>query len=209
MKKIDLDVKFDVLVLEDVYTEHQIVSIWKELDTFVEKDIFLSPDESGSAKYYDGKNKKKNRSVFIDEVYTKNYRGLSSVLTYPEQNLLSTDVKDMMAEINPCHGIFGLANQHSTLVSYYEKSDSYDFHHDLSAYSTLSYFFREPKSFTGGEILFKVNGEILELPVKNNMAIIFPSSYNHKVNEVDMNEDDLNKGLGRFCISQFVGISLF
>ena len=209
MKIKNIETSFDLLVLEDVYDDNQTSEIWKELEMLIKSNALLPPELSGSAEYDDGSYKKKNKSLFLDFVYQENYRFLSPILKYTEEILLSPEIKDMMEKINPAHGILKVANQHGTLVSYYEKEDAYDFHTDNSAYSTLSYFYKEPKSFLGGEIVFDVNGEVVEIPIQNNMSIIFPSCYRHMVKPIKMKEEDLNKGLGRFCISQFIGINLF
>lgn len=208
MNIVEMNTDISFLVLENVYSQQQINSIWKELEIFVDKDIFLDPEQSGTARYDDGTPMKKNKAVFVDQIYSQEFRHMSSIISYPEQVLLNAEVKNMMQNVHPAFGTIFAANQHSTLVSYYESTDMYDFHFDYAAYSTLSYFFKEPQKFSGGEIVFRVNEEILEIPVKNNMSIIFPSSYYHKVNPIVMEEKDMGKGLGRFCISQFLGVSL-
>lgn len=209
MKTLDVGAKFDLLVLEDVYQKNKAQEIFEELKTLLSKNVLQSPEVAGSARYEDGSYKKQNKSLFLDLIYQSDYRRMSPILTYTQETLLGPEVADLMEKVNPAHGIFRLANHFSTLVSYYEKEDKYDFHHDQCAYSTLSYFFEEPKSFSGGEIVFSVNNSIVEIPIKNNMSIVFPSCYQHMVKPIMMDELNVGRGLGRFCISQFIGISAF
>ena len=49
--------------------------------------------------------------------------------------------------------------------------------------------------------LFKAVGVIT---VENNKMILFPSSFTHGVTEVTMENSDVGKGYGRYCLSQFL-----
>lgn len=195
----------ELLFIDNPYSDAELDLIWKEIDLLQAANIFLPPEETGSAKTDDGVLMKKNKAVFLDGIYSQ--RTVSPLLTFAEK-LLTPEVKEAMAFINPSHGIFGNANHHTTLLSYYEESDHYDFHFDTSAYTTLSYFFQEPKMFSGGEIVFKAGDSEIEFPMVNNFSIVFPSCYSHAVRKIKMKKQHLNKGLGRYCLTQFVGIGL-
>jgi Rps23 Pro-64 3,4-dihydroxylase Tpa1-like proline 4-hydroxylase len=209
MKIIDIDKNFEIVVLEDVFSEKEIKEIWQEIELIYNNRLLQDPQFTGSGVHENGLLKKKNKALFVDFIYSNEYRIMSPILKYTEKRLLSSEIKNLLIQKNQAFKTIDLTNQHSTLISYYENQEFYDYHYDESAYSTLSYFYKEPRSFDGGEIVFKVNGKVLEIPIKNNMSIIFPSFYEHKVNTIFMEEKNLNKMLGRFCISQFLGISLF
>ena len=36
------------------------------------------------------------------------------------------------------------------------------------------------------------------------MVVVMPSYIEHEVTEVKMQEEDMNKGLGRYCVSKFI-----
>ena len=93
-------------------------------------------------------------------------------------------------------------SEYSTLVSYYEDTDYYKSHRDDVLITALSYFFVEPKKFKGGEIIFTDFN--LRFEVTNNTTIVFPAHIMHEVSEISLNEKDKGKGLGRFCMNQFV-----
>ena len=67
----------------------------------------------------------------------------------------------------------------------------------------LTYLFKQPKKFTGGEIELVDCTETLE--VVFNRTYIFPGYETHAVNTIHMNEQDGANGFGRYCISNFVG----
>lgn len=199
----------DFLIVNDVFSEQELSIMWNEISYYYNRKFFYPPELTSSAKNDDGSLKKKNISVFLDGLYNQESRSLSGVLEFTEKKLLSAEIKNAMEEINPVHGIFKNANQHSTLLNYYENTDYYDFHADSCAYSVLTYIFKEPKNFSGGEIVFSIGGSELTIDIENNMSIVFPSSYQHKVMPVVMEEGSRNKMLGRFSIAQFVGIALY
>ena len=65
----------------------------------------------------------------------------------------------------------------------------------------MTWFFKEPKKFEGGDLVFTEFGEIVKC--ENNKCIVFPSTLFHEVPAVEMKEEDMGKGLGRYCMSQF------
>jgi Rps23 Pro-64 3,4-dihydroxylase Tpa1-like proline 4-hydroxylase len=199
----------DLLVIKDVFTEKELSSMWNEIDYYYDRNFFYSPELTLSAKNDDGSLKKRNLSLFVDGLYNQESRSLSAILEFTEQRLLCAETKDAMEELNPFHGIFKNVNQHSTLLNYYENDDYYDFHADSAVYSILTFLFKEPKAFSGGELIFSIGGSELVIDVKSNMSVIFPSSYQHKVSQISMEKQDLGKVLGRFSIAQFAGIRIF
>ena len=198
----------DILIAKEVFSSEEISIMWDEIKYYYVRNFFYPPELTLSAKNDDGSLKKKNLSVFIDGLYNQESRRLSGILEFTEKRLLSKEIKNTMKEINPVHGIFSNANQHSTLLNYYENNDYYDYHADSSVYSILTYLFKEPKYFSGGEIIFNINNNEIKIDIDNNMSIIFPSSYQHMVLPVTMEKQYCNKMLGRFSIAQFVGVRL-
>ena len=81
-----------------------------------------------------------------------------------------------------------------------EDGDFYLPHVDASVYTVISYFWKEPKKFTGGNL--KLKDFDIEIEVKNNMVIYMPSVYVHEVTPIVMEEKSL--GYGRYSMSQFL-----
>ena len=109
---------------------------------------------------------------------------------------------DFMVKHNTIFSYLNLYNNKSTLLSYYEDGDYYSAHQDASVLTAVTHIFKEPQTFQGGDLLFPdFNGEI---KVRNNHTVIFPGMINHSVTKVTMNDEDLNKKYGRFCMTQFL-----
>ncbi len=198
----------EMLIIKNVFSEKELSEMWDEIRYYYNRQFFYPPELTSPALYEDGTPMKKNIAVFIDTIYNDDSRSISAVMEYTEKKLLSTEIKNCMQDINPVHGIFKNANRHFTLLNYYENSDHYDFHIDADAYSTLTYIYQEPKRFSGGEIVFRVRDNEIKIEIENNMSIVFPSCYEHKVLPVVMEKSDEGKMLGRFSIAQFVSIGV-
>ena len=65
-------------------------------------------------------------------------------------------------------------NHDDTLISYYEDSEYYKPHEDIFNFAKLTWFFKEPKKFEGGDLVFTEFGEIVKC--ENNKCIVFPSA---------------------------------
>jgi Rps23 Pro-64 3,4-dihydroxylase Tpa1-like proline 4-hydroxylase len=203
MKQVEIDFPYDMLVLDDVYTDEQRGYMWTELEYIYNTGLLLPPEETKPARNDDGSIKKQNKSVFLTTIYPPEYYTQSSLIMIPRTVLLQPSVVGMMEKMHPMHGILRNVNKVGPLVSYYENSDHYDSHYDEAAYTSLSYLFKEPQAFTGGDVVIDINGYSVTIPIKNNRVIIFPSCYPHAVTNVHMKEEDKGKMMGRFCITQF------
>ena len=106
---------------------------------------------------------------------------------------------------NHPHWLFndvGALNEDNTLIMYYENNDEYKPHRDLARLTAITWFYREPKKFTGGNLRFPEFD--MEIECKHNRVIVFPSSIHHGVDKVGMEEKDMGKKLGRFTMTQFL-----
>ena len=95
-----------------------------------------------------------------------------------------------------------IENKDFTLISYYENNDYYKAHADTSDITALTWLFKEPKRFTGGDLIFPDTEERIEC--KNNKIILFPGCIRHQVTEINMEKQHQNQKLGRWCITQFL-----
>lgn len=185
-----------IIVFEDFYSDSDLELIQDELEYLTYTKTFLPPNKSGSAKDEYGEFKKHNKAVFLDEVYPDRHE--SNILKL-NKKIFHKDMEKII-DVDPIfRGLFS-SNKYTTLVSYYENSDYYKPHWDAATITVLNYYFKEPKSFSGGNIKFTQFD--IEIEIKNNMTIFMPSAYLHEVTEVKMEKEKL--GYGRYCVSQFI-----
>tara|TARA_B100001113_G_scaffold320856_1_gene290348 strand:- start:1855 stop:2529 length:675 start_codon:yes stop_codon:yes gene_type:complete len=198
MKIQNLDYGFPMILIDDFYNYWEIGQIWSELKELAEADVFLDPHQSWSAVEH-GKFLKNNKCIHLDEYYQEN-RSYSKIMRINrkifEKNVFETNKSFFFRDFMP------LCDFDSSLLSYYEDSHYYSPHKDSAMVTSLCWFFQEPKRFTGGELLFPEYKVHIEL--HNNRMVIFPGFIQHQVTEVKMEEEYKNKGLGRWCMTQFL-----
>jgi hypothetical protein len=185
------------LIIDDTYDKEEQVQIYNELDFFVDK--LQRPEETGSAKDKDG-NIKKNKGIFLDSVFSN--RKFSNILQV-NRKLFSNEVRDNLFKCHYAYRLLNNTRHDNTLISYYDSGGSYFSHADDSVITIVTWFFKTPKNFTGGE--FKFTDYNLDVEVKNNRSVMFFSSYNHEVSEVTI-IDKTVPASGRFTLSNFCTI---
>ncbi len=86
---------------------------------------------------------------------------------------------------NPLYKTILNTDEDTTLVSIYRDGDYYGYHRDLFNYMACVYLVcKEPKTFSGGDLILKYNNELKRIPFKNNTLIVFATSTEHAVSIV-------------------------
>ena len=188
------------LVVDNFYNKEEQNLIWTELD--FHKENFIVDEgiaNRGVAKNNNGKPIANLSRIYLDELY-ENKRERSSIL-HCYQKLFTREIINKYKEKTLAARTYGTTNTDWSQVSYYENNNNYDKHYDEFMHSVLIWFYRKPKRFDGGDLIFTDLNETVKC--KHNRMILFPSYYYHKVNKVAMKEQYKNKGLGRFCLTHF------
>lgn len=203
-KERELDIEYynaaQACRIKNFFDDDELSLIWKELDFLNSSDALMSPVETGSARDENGNITKKNKGVFLDELYSHNRR-FSNILKLTTK-IFDKDLVDGLIQLDKNFTHIRNSTQDSTLLSYYEKSDHYKKHFDNSVITVLFYFCKQPKAFHGGNLI--LSDYDIEIECENNMLLFIPGYVLHEVEEVHMKDEDLNKGLGRYCISKFI-----
>ena len=189
---------FPLMVVENFYNEEELSLIWEELNFYTRPEKLL--DAEGYGGIVDRTNAK---ALILDEIYTKQYRNVSNILTI-NRKLFQCGVLDKFSEIHGCCSIANQSNHDITKVRYYHDKEYYDPHTDKGfQFLAFSYFYKEPKKFTGGDLIFPSYD--FKVSCKNNTTVIFPGWVEHGVRKVSIQNSDYFDGWGRYCISSFFG----
>ena len=193
---------FPYILIDDFYDQSELDRIWEELDYLCNpKRMGRSSIERGSAGVSDENGVyqplKNTWDMFLDTFFTSR----------DSSNILEVNRKLVNQEIykNHPHWLFNhldALNEDNTQILYYENNDEYKPHRDLARLTGITWFYREPKKFTGGNLRFPKFD--VEIECKHNRVIVFPGSIYHGVDKVSMEEKDMGKKLGRFAMSQFL-----
>ena len=193
---------FPHLIIENFYDDKELELIWEELK------FYTKPGKLLEAKDYGGVVDSTNaKALILDQIYLNhesrgglNYRNISNILT-TNRKIFNSGVLDTYSQIHEC--CVKNCNADVTKIRYYHDGEYYEPHTD-SGFQTLafSYFYREPKAFSRGELYFP--RYTYELPCTNNSMIIFPGWVEHGVNKIKIKNSDYYDGLGRYVITQFL-----
>ena len=205
---------FPYVVIDNVYDDSELDLIWKELDYLMEGDKFNLPHVVESATSKDVI-LKKNMSLWLDDVYPD--RRYSNILRCSRKLYESIEFIWSRSEswwFRSLLGSLDVLDQDTTLISYYDQEDYYKAHYDKGILTCLTWLYREPKAFDGGDFILNAtmndkkhllndttDSETVEL--KNNRTVMFPGIIPHQVTPIKMKHKG-KKGMGRFCITLFV-----
>ena len=187
---------FPHIIFHNFYTDEELKLIWEELDFLTKPDkLFNVKEYKGVVGYTEAK------AIQLDTVYQGKNRKLSNILNVTRK-VFEKDVLEAFSSISDCCSLAKHCNYDVTKVRYYHNNDQYKPHIDmLWNFLAFSYFYREPKKFSGGNLLFPKYD--YEYPCDNNSLIILPSYVEHGVQEVKIDNSDYFDGMGRYAITHF------
>ena len=190
---------FPYIVVDDYYNEEELKMIWEELDflSYPHKLKRATKDSGGAIDIETDELLKKNFHRYIDQIYIE--RELSNILTV-NRKLYDDDYKILKHHPNWFFQNIQL-NKDYTQVGYYEDNDCYGEHRDSSTVTALTWLYKEPKKFIGGDLF--LSSDKIKIDCVNNRTLIFPSIIPHSVNEIHMSQESQGRRLGRYVISQF------
>ena len=196
LKNIPTDWKF---IVEKEINKKYFDEIIKEINLSYQKQILQPSPE----KIFRAFEKTNSHAIALDELYSKKYRSISNILTV-NRKLFDPDILMSFAKDHDCCRIATECNYDVTKVRYYHDKEYYKPHIDTYfQYLSFSYFYKEPKKFSGGELYFPQYD--YDYSCENNSMIIFPGWVAHGVTEVSIDKSDYYEGYGRYCISSFFG----
>jgi Rps23 Pro-64 3,4-dihydroxylase Tpa1-like proline 4-hydroxylase len=187
-----------VISVDNFYSEKEIYDIMQELQFLAKGNKLKRPQETLTAIDDFGQPLKNNKAVFVDSVYAD--RNMSDILR------LNRKLFDVKANgVSPCFKGLQKCNIDSTLISYYENGDFYKTHTDDAVLTAFTYFYEKPKKFSGGDLYLPEYDITLEC-VHNRLYVLI-GSVSHQVTPIKMEAQYSDRGLGRFCMSQFLNYS--
>lgn len=184
--------------IHNFYSEEELSLIWEEIDSYHDKNNFLSPEETESAVEGE-KILKLNSGIWLynlDEPTNSNIVEFTKKLNKP--NILNHPSSWFFRNVQ--------FNCDSLLLSYYDDGDYYLKHNDSSYVTACIWLYKEPKKFLGGDFCFPDYD--IKIKCEHNSCVIFPSNIFHSVDKVYIPEEYRDKGFGRYCITKFITVHL-
>lgn len=187
--------------IDDWFTPEEEAAVWKELEFYTNSRILEHAHLGPVARYEDGTPKASNFRVYPDKIYQDDQRERSAIFSLMNKQR-EKKFHAMIEKVIPYAGRqFRSTNLDNTIISYYHDNDYYEAHIDTFQFTCLIWFYKEPKAFTGGNIILTDINETVEL--KHNRMLFFPSWYEHQVTPINFTGEDKTMGLGRYVITHF------
>jgi len=195
------DQPFPFLVIDNWYDKETEKSIWSELDflSTKNKQEQLRAENTIVARNEDGTSKSKSYRWYLESIYTE--EGITYSTIMQKTDLFRTpEFHEIIQHITPqCRSFLG-SDFDTTIISYYENNDYYKAHYDKFQWTSLIWFYREPKKFKGGNLKFTEPN--YEIKVKHNRLLMFPCYYLHEVLPIKTKKFE-QMGNGRYTITHF------
>ena len=177
---------FPHVLLENFYTKI-------EMDVVMEEKVkldphLLPPEYSGTARHpQTGQPMKYNSGLFLTDAMPN-----SEMVSLARGHIYN----ELVDQIDCPWWVsqWRKNNCQSWMLSRYADGQYYNAHVDLSQFTMLVWFYREPKPFTGGDLIFP-DYDNYTIPCDNNCGIIFYGPLRHEVPPV--------KGNGRYTLTMF------
>ena len=182
---------------DNFISKQEADTIYKECNKLRKLDLFTN--ETAGAVDKEGKLLKRNKGVFLENIYNQLF--VSETLKIYFDKIHQEIFVKKMAKIHPYFQTLASKGHSCTLVSYYETSDYYKGHRDLSFVTILLWVYEEPKVFTGGDLIIQNK---LTIECKKGRILFMPGWLTHEVVPINMPEEYQGKGLGRYSVSQFI-----
>ena len=179
-----------VIYWKDFYSKEESKKIIAEIQYLEKYQVFKRSTEFGGpgTAYSNGIPLKEASGVHLDTIYEDR----------SQSDILEINRKIFKSNLEDYHSVFryiSKSNKDSTKLHIYNEGDHYKDHTDDCVITCISWFYKEPKSFTGGDLILENS---LHLPCLNNAMVVFPSILYHQVTPV--------VGAGRYSMSQFLYI---
>ena len=196
----------DAIVIDNFYTESQLDDIFKELAWITKPQILVGESSLATAEDGSGNFLASKKGIFIDKIIQ--YWRHSALMSYPMDNMNTQEFRNKIVSYNSLYKILFSCNRRDHLLSYYQNNDFYKAHTDASVFTILNYFYKEPKQFSGGEIILRsfTSTKEAEIEIKNNRIVIIPGCTEHEVKAITSNLTDNYSGNGRYCVAMFLTI---
>ena len=187
---------FPHMIVKNFYNESELKLIWEELDFYTKDEKLFDAHEFGGVV-----DKTNSRAIWLDKVFDKKYRNLSNILKV-NRKIFDSAILGAFSSIHDCCSIAKYCNYDVTKVRYYHDGDYYEPHIDKTVqFLGFSYFYREPKKFKGGELIFPKYDYTFSCD--NNSLIMMPGWVEHGVSKVSIKDSDYFDGYGRYAVTSF------
>jgi len=196
---------FPHAIIRNFYNKEELSLIWRELDFYTSPSKLV--DAMSLLGAMDPKTLlplPKHYGIDLDRVHASK-REISDILTL-NRKIFDPSITNTLLQLSPLIWDLKQINADFTKIKYYEDGEYYKSHTDRARFTFLTYLYKEPKSFIGGDLYFKEFN--YTIPIQNNTVVFFKGCIEHESTDIKMT-DHINEkfsGYGKYTITQFLDI---
>ena len=183
---------FPHVIIDNTYSRDEYPRIWKELK--FHGDNALEPINYAAAKV-NGKYLSTAKGLILNELYSRDYRELSFILTTNDGMFFRDSMYDEFLKHDPYWITFKKGTNDITKIRKYAVGDSYAPHCDHWVQVLISTTLC-PAEDKGGNFIFPDHD--YEIETKDNRTVIIPGWIKHGITEIQEND--------RYAITTFAFI---
>ena len=194
------------IIIKDFLTSEEQEKIWEEIKE--NESLFTAGlyKKDGKDEVHD--DVKKNLGFEVTDIYPRILdSSIRSMFYY--RIFQNSEMQEVISTAkSPIYNLLRFTTSDRTKVSAYQNGDFYDWHIDSTKQGLLTVLYmmnKEPKKFTGGDILLKWDAIEKSIPFENNTVLIFPRDTPHKVKKIKLESNDFYDK--RFTIQCFANFS--
>ena len=179
---------FPHVLLENYFTEGEMLSCMEELNKL--DPHLLPPQFTGTARHGSEQRPLKfNSGLFLDTAMP-----MSEIIQFSRKHMH----QELIEQIDCPWWVsqWKMNNTQSWMLSRYVDGQYYNAHIDKSQFTMLLWLHKEPKPFTGGDLIF-AEYDNYTVPCNNNTGIVFYGPMLHEVPPI--------RGYGRYTVTCFTG----
>ncbi len=190
----------------------------KDFLTQNEQDLLWTEIKENKLKFKSGKYKKDG----VDSVHENIKKNMGFDVSLKYKNIDDSSIRSMFhykifqnksiiqtlnSAKSPVYQILKFTKYDRTKISAYGNGDFYDWHRDGNDNGILTVLYmlcKEPRKFSGGDLMLKWTDNEKTIPFENNTLLIFPRNTLHTVTNIKM--DSKNFWDKRFTIQCFANL---
>lgn len=189
----------NVMHIENFFTDEEYQMMWSELMMLCQDEFLIDAKEAGGAVDSNNNMLRVNRGLPIESIMDSD----SSFIIKTMNNLLEYDFTHRMMAYDVA---FSSLTKNSThLINHYRDGQFYGFHKDKSALTAITVFHKDPKPYSGGDLMFRNDKEVIAPVLNKKDLIIFPGELEHSVTPISINDGFTNSNENaRISVSRFM-----
>lgn len=198
LRIIELDKNIQIVVIKNFLNKQEYSDVYDEVGVYLKVNLLNYDDSRSGTAIIDGEylaTNKENLNVFADSSYSKYYKKYYDLINKGLEN----------KSLSIYYRSLGFSNQDFSWFAKCSNQHEYKSHIDFNLFTQLYYIHKEPKKFTGGDLVF--DDFDYTIHYENNMMILFPGYLNHSVTKVESSKK-LKSNECRFVFTTFYGVSL-